>query len=503
MFSNTSGKMNSRKVSILAAAALALALSGAEAKPVEPVRVADPMVELNEETGQVLVSMSFNLKDVKLGRNQEAILTPTIISADGADSLMMKSVTVCGRNRWYWYLRNGQTENPANGIYRAGTPGLVTISESVPLQPWMNHSTVELITRGANCCSSPKKVEGSSANGNTLVATINTGRPEWEYEYVFAPQLSDAPVEMALEGSAFVNFVVNRTELNPDYMINRQEINKILSSIDKVRDDKDAEITNIHIKGFASPEGSYENNTRLAQGRTATLAKYVNDLYRFAPGIMSTSYDPEDWAGFRNYVKDSMQFDIANRAEILEIIDGPLGFDAKDQAIKTRFPKDYQVILKEIYPWLRHSDYKVAYKIKVYTDLNELKRLYVSEPRKLRPVDFYTLAMQYPEGSREYLEVMKKASEVYPDDPMINLNVANLYMIDGDYDAAQSALLKAGLTPQANFARGVLAAKRGDLNEAERMFRIAQSEGIEQADLYLDQIAAQRAYNPVKIEMNE
>lgn len=491
-----------RKSSIILCAALSLAAGSMSAKSVQPVKVSEAAVELNEDAQTVSVSVKFNMKDIRLSRNQEVILIPAIFSADGTDSLMMRGITVCGHNRWYWYLREGLADNPANGIYRAGTDQTVTLSETVPFRNWMQHSTVELVMKAASCCHTPQKVVGVSPNGGGLIATINTDRPAWDFEYVFAPELSAAPVEMALEGSAFVNFVVNRTELNPDYMINRQEINKILSSIDKVKNDADAVITNIHIKGFASPEGSYANNTRLAQGRTETLARYVNDLYKFAPGVMTVSYEPEDWAGLRNYVADSLNYNIDNRGEILGIIDGPLEFDAKDQALRTHFPKDYQVILKQIYPWLRHSDYRVAYKIKEYTDISDLKRLYASEPAKLRPIDFYTLAQQYPEGSREFLEIMKKASEVYPDDAMINLNVANLYMIEGNLEAAQSALLKSGNSPRANFARGVLAVKRGDLDGAEKFFRLAKDEGVDKADLYLRQIQQQRAYQPVTVEIN-
>ena len=47
----------------------------------------------------------------------------------------------------------------------------------------------------------------------------------------------------------------------------------------------------------------------------------------------------------------------------------------------------------------------------------------------LRNVDFYTLAQSYPEGSDEYCDVFETAVEVYPDDPMINLNAANIEML--------------------------------------------------------------------------
>ena len=94
-----------------------------------------------------------------------------------------------------------------------------------------------------------------------------------------------------------MDFVVNRTEIRPDYRGNRKEIAKIIESIDKVKNDPDATITRITIKGYASPEGSYANNVRLAMGRTAALKEYVRKHYNFDQEIMMTDYEPEDWAG--------------------------------------------------------------------------------------------------------------------------------------------------------------------------------------------------------------
>ncbi len=64
---------------------------------------------------------------------------------------------------------------------------------------------------------------------------------------------------------------------------------------------------------------------------------------------------------------------------------------------------------------------------------------------------------------------------------MINLNAANIEMRRGQLDAAQTHLLKAGSTPQASYARGILAAKRGDYTEATKRFGIARDGGIDAA----------------------
>lgn len=465
-----------------------------------PLKVSDIKVDVNEKAETFTLQVDLNMKDYKLGKSAEMIFTPVVLSQNGNDSIVMQPFTVCGRSRYYYYMRENMIGKDDYRIYRAGSKEPVRIKETMPLQDWMTrNSTVEIRQMAATCCSEPTLVPGDLPNGNLLLARIHPSLPNMDFDYVFAPPMEDKPVEKVEEGKAFVTFVVNRTELNPTYMNNPAEIQKILNSIDVVKNDPDAIIKEIHIRGFASPEGPYWNNVRLAQGRTETLANYVNSLYKFGPGIMTTSYMPEDWEGLRTYVADSMNYNLTNRQGLLNIINGTLEYDARDAALKREFPQDYQVILKEIYPWLRHSDYAVKYNIKVYTDLKDLMRLYNTDPTKLRPVDFYTIAQQYPTGSPQYNEVMLKAVEVYPMDPMLNLNAANIYMKDGKLTEAQTALYRSGNSPEADYARGVFAAKCSNYKEAANYFKLAKQAGISQAAQYLEQIEKAADYSPVEI----
>lgn len=92
--------------------------------------------------------------------------------------------------------------------------------------------------------------------------------PHWENKCFTAfaqPQVAaDDPV-LSLQGKAYLDFPVNRTELHPDYHNNPSELHKIMQTIDTVRNNANVEITSISIHGYASPEGSYQNNERLAQ----------------------------------------------------------------------------------------------------------------------------------------------------------------------------------------------------------------------------------------------
>lgn len=484
---------------ILAAAAIAAQAAWAIDMRADSttLNLSDLSVAVDEGAARVKIGIGVDTKAFSVGRDREIILTPVLIADDRSDSLALDPITIAGRNRWYYYLRNDFLEDPESNIYRAGKAARARYDAEFGLEPWMKHSTLEMRVANANCCDKPAVIPGPSPKGMVPMAAIDTERPVLSAPFRFAPPVDAGPVTKEIDGSAFVTFVVNRTELLQNYMNNRPELNKIINSIEYVRRDTDATITRVHIKGFASPEGPYDNNVRLAKGRTETLRRYVRDLYSFADTTVTKSFEPEDWGGLRTYVTDSMQFDIANRRGILEIIDGPLGLDEKNRSIQRLYPADYRVLLKEIYPWLRHSDYTVTYKIRVYTDINEIRRVYDADPSRLRPVDFYTLAQTYAEGSSEYCAVFEKAVEVYPDDPMLNLNAANIALQRGLLDDAQSCLLKAGNTPQANYARGILAVRRDDLREAVKRFEAADRQGLPQAAGAIEAVRRMEAYHPV------
>ena len=288
-----------------------------------------------------------------------------------------------------------------------------------------------------------------------------------------------------MQGSAFIDFPVNRTEIREDYRRNPDELRKIIATIDAVKNDPDTRILAIDIKGYASPEGSYANNTRLAQGRTEALAAYVKRLYALPDELLATDYEPEDWAGLRRYVEASA---LEHRAQILAIIDGTLAPDDKDREIRRRYPEEYALLLRDVYPALRHSDYAVEYEIRTYTDVEEIRRLLRTAPQKLSLGEMYLAAESMEPGSEEYNEVFEIAVRMYPDDEAANINAANNAMARGDLKSAERYLAKAGESPEALYARGIFAALPKSYDTAKELFERAREAGIAHADDAIRQI---------------
>ena len=77
---------------------------------------------------------------------------------------------------------------------------------------------------------------------------------------------------------------------------------------------------------------------------------------------------------------------------------------------------------------------------------------------------------------------------MFPNDPVANLNAANIAMGKGDYVSAKNYLAKAGNSPEAIHARGVLSMLTGDLATAETLLKQAQSVGVKAAAVNLEEL---------------
>lgn len=433
----------------------------------------------NRNGDYMVVEMLLDLAGMDVESGRAVVLTPWIVNE--ADSVGLKSVGVYGRTRYYQYMRNGIS--PLAGkdemSFRSKeVPGQLAYSTFMPYSDWMNGSWLKLHRSDYGCC------------GNILAEHDGElGFFEERLEF-FPPLVYTKPVaehvkSRSIEGSAFIDFVVNKTDIRPEYRNNRIELGRIRATIDSVKNDSDITITNVWLKGFASPESPYEHNKELAIGRTAAVKGYIGNLYHFPESIITTEYEPENWEGLRKYVEAS---DITHKAEILDVIDCSLEPDPKEWRLKSRYPAEYKILVAECYPALRRTDYRVAYNIREYSDIEEIRRLMATKPQNLSLNEFYLLAQEYEPGTEEFTEVFETAVRLYPDDEVANLNAANASMRIGNMAAAARYLAKAGDSAEAVYARGTYAFRSDDFATAERYMKQAKAMGIEEAQAVLDAI---------------
>jgi len=436
-----------------------------------------------EHSGRYMtVDMDMDLTTLKVGSNRAVLLTPRIIN--GNDSVEMHSIGVYGRRRYYYYVRNGQSmlTGESEKSYRASQrPDSMTYSQVLPYEEWMNGATLKLYRSDYGCCGTLLAEQAGMLGNYAEEIPV----PKFFPDLVYVCPAAEKSKSRSLEGSAFIDFVVDKTDIRPEYRNNTVELGKIQASIDSVRDDRDVTIDRVWLKGFASPESPYAHNRDLAIGRTKALKDYIRQLYHFDDNVIATDYEPEDWAGLRKRVEAS---NIDHRKEILDIIDLDMDPDKKEWRIKSTYPEEYRFMLKTFYPALRHTDYRIAYTIRSFNDPDELAEIFRTRPSKLSLNELYLLAQRYEAGSDEFTEVFETAARMYPDDATANLNAANAAMRRGDNESARRYVEKAGNTPEAVYARGSLAIRTGDIETARRYLEQAKAMGLQQAAVTLDEL---------------
>lgn len=432
-------------------------------------------LDVARNEGTLFVTMDMDVEALRLKSNHEMVLTPALVTVD--KTVAMPSVVVAGRNSYYHYIRN-EKQLGGRELYRSGKTGTIQYQASLPYEKWMETAELVLLQDSCGC-------QDLLMKNKDLLTTLDFKPRVFAPSFVYVQPEVEAVKVRDVKGQAYIDFPVNRTEIHPDYRKNPEELKKIVATIDEVKNNPDTRITSVSIKGYASPEGPYANNVRLAKGRTGALKDYVQGLYRFADGIMTTSSEPEDWEGLRKYVETS---DLSHKQEILALIDSDREPDNKDWKIKNTYPQEYAFLLKEVYPGLRHSDYMVEFVVRAYTDVEEAKKVLATAPGNLSLQELYMIADSYPQGSDEYNEVFATMVRLFPNDEVANLNAANVAMQRKDLVSAKKYLAKVGDSAQALYARGVCAGLEGDYPAARTWLEQAKAKGVKEAEDALMQI---------------
>lgn len=432
---------------------------------------------VSKQEGKLFISMDLDISAFRQKSNREVFITPVLTWKDKVVEL--PSVLIAGRNRYYRHLRNNTAAT--DWFYRSGKHDKVEYRVVVSYEKWMDRAMLDAVSSTCGC------LDESLAEGSTPLRKLRLEKrvpPSFVPAYAYIRPKAEPKINR-IEGSAYIDFPVNRTEIYPGYRRNPEELKSILATIDAVKNDTDTRILSISIKGYASPEGSYANNIRLAKGRTATLKEYVRRQYHFSDSLFTTAYEPEDWAGLERFVASSQ---LENKEGIMDLIHSDLSPDFKERKIKSAYPSDYAYLLREVYPGLRHSDYVVQYEVRAYTDVEEIRHLLRTQPQKLSLQEMYLVAQDMEPGSDEYNETFEIAVRMFPDDATANLNAANTAMRLGNLQGAEKYLVKAGDTPEAFYARGMHAALSGNYETAGTLLEKALEKGMTQAKDALKQI---------------
>ena len=395
-----------------------------------------------KKSDSLKVAFRLHLDSLQLKSEQQLVFTPLIA---GEDTIALNPIVINGKNQNIRYLRKSSKLKNSQAVVvrrRNDTEQQVLFSQTLPYRKWMKAFNLSMTEDLCGCGNLMDQ-------DTTLMANIQPA-PRICRDHYVKPKAEAIKVR-AEKGEAYLSFKLNKSDILADFRENATELRKITSTIDLVKNDKDVSITNIDIHGYASPDGPYDNNVRLANNRAAALRNYVCNLYTIDNKLFTYHATPEDWEGFKKKVEAS---NLADKSAILAVANSSLTPDAKDLKIKKLYPASYRYIMSEIYPRLRHSDYTVTYTVRPF-DIEEAKVILKTKPQQLSLQEMYLLAQTYEPGSPEFNEVFDIAVRLFPDDETANLNAACTDLQKGDLVTAEKHLAKAGNSKEAERIRKI------------------------------------------------
>jgi Flp pilus assembly protein TadD len=256
-----------------------------------------------------------------------------------------------------------------------------------------------------------------------------------------------------------------------------------------VKDANDAPNKNvdIEISAYASPDGGYDLNDKLAGKREANtktyLTKELNKSKVTAP--VNARYTAEDWDGFKELVEKST---IQDKELILRVLSMYKDSEEREREIKN-ISTVFKVLADEVLPQLRRSRLTANVEIIGKSD-EEITTLATSNPKSLSLEELLYAASLIRSNDLKGT-IYKSVTELFPSDARGFNNLGVVEFVKGNVTEAEKLFSKAnqlsGGLPQTNLNLGFVSLTKGEKAKAEELF--GKASGVSELDNALGNLA--------------
>ena len=256
------------------------------------------------------------------------------------------------------------------------------------------------------------------------------------------------------------------TNLRASESEKKQEVKDMQAAITATKNQDRREFEGLDMVSTASPEGAYSLNERLAAGREKSSAAYLNKFLKKAKmqGQITPEQIAEDWEGFKELVENSSIQDKQLVLNVLSRISDP---DRREQEIRN-LSAAYKELADEILPQLRYSKVTATVRNIGHTD-DEIADLWKNNKDELTVEELLYLANMSNDNVKE--AIYKYTQNKFGKDLRAANDLADLYYTQGKYADAEniwkSILNKDSNNPQANLNMGLVAMNNGDWQAAQ------------------------------------
>ena len=266
---------------------------------------------------------------------------------------------------------------------------------------------------------------------------------------------------------ANIKFLVNQATLRKSELKNNS-VTEFVDMLKKINADREGlNINNVEIQAYASPEGGFDFNNKLAGKRQNVTEGYVKDQLKKSKldtGI-DAHYTAQDWDGFQRLVQAS---NLQDKDVILRVLNMYQDPEEREQQIRN-MSAGFRELADGILPELRRSRLIIHYETIGRSD-EQIEQQYKDDAAKLSADELLYLAT-LKDTQAEKEQVYKKAAELYDKDYRAYNNLATIALNKGDKAAAAAYLAKAlqydSNAAEASANKGLMSLVDGNLADAE------------------------------------
>lgn len=448
------------------------------------------------------LGLKLDFSSIRLNSRTCLHFTPILANARGG-RLELPPVLLSGRRR-YRFDRREWALNVNGGKHRAepyliqpykrhSAPRPVSYHIGVPYSVWMGDAALLLRQEVKDCCD--LQLLGVDTISVRLFTGQMIGRqtaPVRQYvePLITAPSVTYSVRDIELYASMlsfleptvehdkkldekavfYIDYPLGSDNILPDYRNNRTELQKLDSLLSPLSAGDYSSMEHIRVCGYASPDGTYIDNERLATSRAGFFASYICSTYGIPRFRLETTSVAEDWEGL-SVLLQSEQPPYA--ATVLSIIQHAGIFNGREkQLMDLRGGEPYRDMLHRFFPRLRRLEVSVRWNIRTVS-AGEAYRLIYTHPEWLSLSEMYGATRYYRPGTEQYREVYEIAAYRFPEDVVANINASSAVMLTGDVKSARAYLQRVESDPRSWNNLGVLALMEGKPGEAEEWFRKA------------------------------
>ena len=271
----------------------------------------------------------------------------------------------------------------------------------------------------------------------------------------------------ARKQEANIKFLVNQANLRRSELKNNS-VKEFVAMLKRINADREKlNIRNVEVQAYASPEGGFSFNDKLAGKRQNTSEAYVKSQLKqtgVATGI-DAHYTAQDWDGFQKLVQAS---NIQDKDVILRVLSMYKDPEQREQQIRN-MSEAFRELADGILPELRRSRLTINYETIGRSD-EQIKAQYATDATKLGVEEMlYYATLEDNMAKKE--EIYKRTAEYYDKDYRALNNLATLAFKKGDEMEATRYLERAlRVNPQAPEALanlGIMELVNGNVKEAE------------------------------------